>query len=219
MKELILVSTKLKEADFFLEKMISANKHIDELDYYFSAYCSAARSVTFVLQYIGRDITGFDEWYTQIQTKMKNNIICKYLLEARNESQKKGICPIARGIEFELSSGEKQLLHYFSYYRDDQPAKIPSDDVITTCKDQMKILVEIVSDFFAKFEDLAWNQENAKANIITHFRDSVEKGQIPAFVIAPTETFLTSPDFHPPKPSDAIHNLKDKYHAQGHETS
>ncbi len=54
MKHLNRLSEKLKEADFFLEKMGSINRHADELNYYFSAFASAARSVTFVLKYILR---------------------------------------------------------------------------------------------------------------------------------------------------------------------
>jgi hypothetical protein len=78
MKHFNQIAEKLKEADFFLEKMLSSNRRVDELNYYFSAFASAARSVTFVLQYVGSAVEGFPKWYSEIQVRLGSDIVAKY---------------------------------------------------------------------------------------------------------------------------------------------
>ena len=57
------VDEKLFESDFFLTKLEETAYNFSAARYYFSAFTSAARSVTFALQKVMKRIPGFDEWY------------------------------------------------------------------------------------------------------------------------------------------------------------
>ncbi|WP_021170118.1 hypothetical protein SOV_22350 [Sporomusa ovata DSM 2662] len=60
-------SSKYYEAEYFLEHM-KLNRNSDwEFRYNLSAFISAFRSITFVMQTEFKHIPGFEEWYTQIQ--------------------------------------------------------------------------------------------------------------------------------------------------------
>lgn len=208
------IAEKLKEADFFLEKMVSSNRRVDELNYYFSAFASAARSVTVVLQYVGSSIEGFDEWYSGIRARLGGDIVSKYLLEARNESLKTGIQPISYGLVVKLPTGEEDLLHFFSYIGLNPPAEVPDIDALSTCRHQMKNLVAIVSEFFERFESVAWNPLTERSDTLKHLNQA--KPLIPGGANAEalweqTIAFISRADFQPPYPSEAIRNLVAKY--------
>lgn len=152
MKLYIAIADKLKEADFFLEKMKGANRQLDELNYYFSAFVSAARSVTFVMQYVASELDGFEEWYGAVQAELRQNKLAKFMLEARNEHQKKGVQPISRGEVVTLADGSEQLLHFFDYLGIEPPAEVPRLDALTVCAIHMGTTTNLVDRFFRQFE-------------------------------------------------------------------
>jgi len=61
-----IVEDKLREAEFFLTKLRESNRFEYESRYYFSAFISAARSVTMVLQKTMKDVDGFTSWYQNV---------------------------------------------------------------------------------------------------------------------------------------------------------
>lgn len=214
MKHLNRISEKLKEADFFLEKMASSNRSVDELNYYFSAFASAARSVTFVLQYVGSAIEGFDSWYVDIQARQRSDKVSKYLLGARNESQKAGAQPIAYGEVIRLPNGEEKLVNFFSYVGSNPPVEVPDMNALATCQHQMKNLVAIVSEFFERFENVAWNPSKERSDILKHLnqlKPIIHGGTTPDTMWEQITAFIASPGFQPPRPSESISNLVAKY--------
>lgn len=69
---------KLNEAKYFLEQM---KQHIDspeEFVYNLSAFLSAARSVTFIMQNEFSKIPEFREWYRRKQKKMENSELFRF---------------------------------------------------------------------------------------------------------------------------------------------
>jgi hypothetical protein len=62
---------KLLEAKYFLEHMIENQAERDAFKYNLSAFLSAARSVTLVMQNEYHNVSGFDKWYNIQQDKMK----------------------------------------------------------------------------------------------------------------------------------------------------
>jgi len=90
------VAQKVGEADFFLEKLKATDSWNEEFDYYFSAYATALRSITFILQFVMRKFPGFDEWYKPRQEKLRKSSVSKLFVELRNNTQKTGILPIAK---------------------------------------------------------------------------------------------------------------------------
>ncbi|MDD3030511.1 MAG: hypothetical protein PHS57_09630 [Alphaproteobacteria bacterium] len=80
-----LVEQKILEADFFL-KAFSNTKRLDySANYYFSAFVSAARSVTFALQANMNDVEGFLEWYEQARAKLRTDPLAPFFVEVRND--------------------------------------------------------------------------------------------------------------------------------------
>ncbi|MHB1830514.1 MAG: hypothetical protein ACYCO0_03925 [Candidatus Micrarchaeaceae archaeon] len=84
---------KLYEAKFFLNKMIAEDesnyKETNESHeytaflYYISAFLSAFRSITYLMQKEFKDIPGFTEWYESQQKLLTNDKILKQLAEER----------------------------------------------------------------------------------------------------------------------------------------
>ncbi|EEG08963.1 hypothetical protein [Pseudogulbenkiania ferrooxidans] len=215
MKHLSLITEKLKEADFFLERMVAAGLHVEELNYYFSAFASAARSVTFVLQYVGSAIgEEFDKWYEPTQARLRGDKVAKYLLEARNEALKTGAQPISYGQRVKQPNGEETVIHFFSYIGSEAPAEVPSMDVFSACRHQMTNLTGLVAEFLGRFEAEVWD-ESRERQVFSMQLDEVKSivlgGDIPDGLWQKVIGHIESDSFHPPKPSETIRSLVAKY--------
>ena len=64
--------------------MISELANRDPFKYNLSAFLSAARSVTFVMQAEFNSATGFTEWYDEKQIQMKDDNLMEFMKEKRN---------------------------------------------------------------------------------------------------------------------------------------
>jgi len=91
------VDFKLAEADFFLGKVRTSALNPFECNCYFSAFLSAARSVTFAVQAVMAKIEGFPEWYTKQQELLRTSATAQMFKELRNISMKTGQLPIQGG--------------------------------------------------------------------------------------------------------------------------
>ncbi|MBC7108976.1 MAG: hypothetical protein H5T41_09395 [Methanomassiliicoccales archaeon] len=58
---------KLNEAKYFLEQMKEHADSTEEFAYNLSAFLSAARSVTWIMQNEFKNVPGFEEWYSEKQ--------------------------------------------------------------------------------------------------------------------------------------------------------
>lgn len=65
-----VVEDKLLEAEFFLRKLGATDMHDSEARYYFSAFVSACRSVTWALQKSLKGVGGFDSWYESVREQL-----------------------------------------------------------------------------------------------------------------------------------------------------
>jgi hypothetical protein len=75
---------KLGEAVFFLDLLEQNASHQAVIYYCLSAFLSAARSVTLVLQAEGDESAGFREWYESVRERLAGNELAKYLKEQRD---------------------------------------------------------------------------------------------------------------------------------------
>ncbi len=82
----MLADEKLREAEYFLEKMRSSMENPDAFRWNLSALLSAARSVTFYLQKEFSGDPGFDEWYQARREEMLADDEMRFLNEARINS-------------------------------------------------------------------------------------------------------------------------------------
>ena len=75
---------KLLETKYFLERMIEKQTDQDAFKYNLSAFLSAARSVTLIMQKEFAKVSSFKKWYTEKQTEMKSDKTMKLLNEKRS---------------------------------------------------------------------------------------------------------------------------------------
>jgi len=147
MRSFGIVEEKIEETNFFLEQLMNSKNFLFDARYYLSAFLSASRSITFVLQASISKIDGFQKWYAEQQDKLKQNELARYFLETRNLSQKVGYYPISSGLY-----AKGKVLYYFDHFLEDEiKSPIPKEDVVTACKQYFVLLLEIVQNCFQKF--------------------------------------------------------------------
>lgn len=153
MRSFGLVEDKINEADFFIEAIKDCKDFI-QCKYYFSAFVSATRSITFVLQACLRDIDGFDEWYNNKQQFLRNDELAKYFVEARNKAQKQGVNQIV-GASHSYEDGR----WLFFLDKDCSPynlilsiSKENGSDVYSQCRKYLCSLLEIIYDCVLTFK-------------------------------------------------------------------
>lgn len=123
-----------------------------EVRCYFSAFASAARSITFVLQSTMASHKDFSKWYEAEQVRFQQNELARFFVERRNEVLKEGETRINSGYYGkDLVSGKKQALFFFSSF--DDSFKAPPEDVITCCKKYLSELENLVDRCRGKFPE------------------------------------------------------------------
>lgn len=144
---LSLIEHKLFETDFFLDRIKDSKKTIQthsHAEYYFSAFLSSSRSITFVMQYAFPHIPGFDKWYESAQEKLRASELAKFFVEARNFSQKRGTTHFNI---ISISGGETSF-----YYSGDEDRKIVvKDEMFVASEKYFKLLLTLFRDFFIQF--------------------------------------------------------------------
>ena len=81
---------KVKEAAFFWGQIKSTKPSAKDYPFYFSAFFSAYRSITFVMQSGYKRVPGFDLVYDQVLKELAKNPLLRDLKEARNIVLKEG---------------------------------------------------------------------------------------------------------------------------------
>ncbi len=142
------VDHKILEADFFLEKLKQVNWDFFAARFYFSAFVSASRSITFALQASLKGADDFDVWYTEQQSNLRQNKLAKFFHDTRTDSQHIGLNPMNGGrmldgkVSFLFHSSENGIKNYVA---------IPSTDVVTCCEQNLKLICKIIDDCYDKF--------------------------------------------------------------------
>src|SRR2546423_1458893 len=88
-----LIDYKLREADFFLERLRNADE-LNEARYFFSAFLAAARSVTYAIQVCLHGLGGAKQWWEERRQRLKDDAIARYFHLARNEGEHTGLNPL-----------------------------------------------------------------------------------------------------------------------------
>lgn len=140
------VDNKLEEADFFLERISSKETGWYEVRFFFSAFVSSCRSVSFSMQASLKGLENFDEWYDQRRSELRENSLARFFLECRNENQKVGSNQIMGGA---MRNGG--LLFFFGPLEDEQKIVTPTIDVVSACEEYMKLMCELVDRAYQDF--------------------------------------------------------------------
>jgi hypothetical protein len=89
-----VVEEKICEAECFLNQLSGSSRLSFEAKCYFSAFVSAARSVTLALQATMSGTADFEQWYEGAQAKLKTDPLAPFFVEIRNNSIHKGLNPL-----------------------------------------------------------------------------------------------------------------------------
>lgn len=146
-----IVDDKVIEADFFLEKLGNAGLDFFEARCYFSAFVSAARSITFALQSVMSEVRGFDAWYKQHQTKLKAHPTARYFQRARTILQHIGENPMTGGAVYRDDQGQRHVEYFFTPSDEDNLESPPASDVATACRIYLVLMIELVKDCYRCF--------------------------------------------------------------------
>jgi len=147
------VDDKLYEADFFLEQMESHRNDWNHVRYCFSAFVSAARSVTFSLQAVMRGYDGFAEWYQDEQSRLADSPLARFFVKVRNETQKQGRNPVNSAHSQPSASGEFHVSYFFLDWSEDSEVSMLDQDVHDACRIHMTSIVSLIHQCYLKFGD------------------------------------------------------------------
>jgi hypothetical protein len=82
---------KLKEARYFIKKMVQTQKRPDEFRYNLDAFINSARSITWVLQKQNAKNPKFIGWYEKKRQEMQGDELLRFMVKARNVSVKEEV--------------------------------------------------------------------------------------------------------------------------------
>lgn len=141
------VEEKILESDFFIEKMKNCRPFSsqDDVKYYFSAFLSSTRNITFTMQYSMSKIPKFSEWYEKIQEQMRNNELAVFFKEARNDNIKQGF----NHINITMHQKNEPLKIFFT--NNGKYKYAPEDDLITACEQYFKVILLIITECIEVF--------------------------------------------------------------------
>ncbi len=146
------VREKLAEAEFFAERLAAAKGDVFEVRCYFSAFVSAARSVTFAMQFVAKgNVEGFEAWYEGKQVQLKSDPLARFFVERRNEVQKRGTTRIGKHSMALGVPEEERYKHYFAKHGPDDEFHPISKDVVTASKEYLAMIKDLVTEFEHEF--------------------------------------------------------------------
>jgi len=143
-RSISLLDQKVAQADFFLEKLIECRFEFFEARCYADAFTSAARSVTFAMQAISKEVVGFESWYSGEQGRMKADPICRFFNSYRTANIHFGSTPVSAG------TWGNGTARFFFLPSQDIP-EVPDQDVVTCCQSYFRTVVDLVFRMYKTF--------------------------------------------------------------------
>jgi len=171
---------KFLEAKYFLDQMKSTQPDRDAFRYNLSAFLSAGRSVTWIMQNEFRHVSGFDDWYADKQTQMEKDELMKVLKNRRNLTvHQKSLRPHALvkvnlyeritvsesvSISIKHADGTEERRDFPSEPKPPIPAvptttewlwyfdELPNVDIVTVCTEYVGKLESLVNECVSRFD-------------------------------------------------------------------
>jgi hypothetical protein len=169
-----IVEEKLREAEFFLHKFLETRSHSPEGKYYFSAFVSAARSITLAMQASLNGVDGFEEWYEKARLDLKADPLAPHFLEIRNDVVHTGDNPLNRvPLEHLREHMSRQFREKNRQHIIVMPSELDGETTLVDAgkasKDYFVSLIKVIFDCYQKFKsvvDARWyfTQENFISN-------------------------------------------------------
>ena len=187
-----VVEHKLREAEFFLTRLRNTSRLNFAAGCYFSAFVSAARSVTFATQASLKGVPGFKDWYDSAQKQLKTDPLAPFFVEIRNEVVHTGANPLNR---VSLNHLREDLARQMHVDREGHVLVLPDAqrqgstvlvDAVDACEQYFASLVSVVYECYSGFKtvvDGRWYFTEANfSTMCKTFEDAVvELGFPPAW--------------------------------------
>jgi hypothetical protein len=216
-----VVEEKLLETEFFLGLFGSAGRSFDSR-FYFSAFVSAARSVTFALQFSMKEVDGFEAWYATAQAALKADSLAPHFVEMRNDVQKKGlnrlnavpVTHLRQHLAEQLVGGSPVSVLVLPSAKSGSTTVLT--DALEASRSYFKLLVSLVFDAYAQFKtvvDPRWyfTQANFEAAGRTLEDALVELGFPSSWVAAAPHGAEAWRVLRSQQPSCALNELFERY--------
>ena len=155
-----IVEEKLRETEFFLDALRETKQLSFEAKWHFSAFVSAARSLTLAMQATMEGVDGFPEWYEQVQSGLKLDPLARFFIEIRNDSIHKGLNPLG---QVTLEHLRDDLLRQMHQRRRSHVIIMPNPgqgdgtvlaDAVEVSSEYFRSLVQIVFDCYSRFRQV-----------------------------------------------------------------
>ena len=101
-----IIDYKVRQADFFLERLEECGYDFFAAQCYSDAFASACRSITFSIQAVCKQLPDFDGWYPDEQARMKADPLCVFFNSYRTANIHVGGTPVLAG---EMKNGEARF--------------------------------------------------------------------------------------------------------------
>lgn len=148
-----VVEIKLQEAEFFLDLLRSTTRNSFAAKFYFSAFVSAARSVTLAMQSSMAGVEGFADWYASARENLKCDALAPHFVEIRNDVIHRGVNPLDRVTPIVLRD---ELARQFQGDRSHVLVlPLPEARLVDAgraCADYFESLVNVVFDCYQSFK-------------------------------------------------------------------
>ena len=152
-----LVDSKVQEAEYFLDRILSAEYYFFGVQCDAVAFAASARSITFAMQASLTGIPEFDNWYTKKQRQLRKDPLARFFHEFRRISQHIGDNVVVGG-----SSGDDGPLFHFGPVP--ELKNVPDLDVATACREYFITILELVYDCYIEFNPLINGQWRFTSN-------------------------------------------------------
>lgn len=139
-----LVDSKVQEAEYFLERILKADRFFFGVRCDAVAFTAAMRSITFAMQSSQKGIPDFDAWYAKKQEQMRSDPLARFFNSFRRISQHIGDNAVIGG-----SSSEGNALFYFGLLPDLK--EVPAIDVASACTAYFRSTLEMVYECYLRF--------------------------------------------------------------------
>lgn len=181
------VEDKLCEAEYFLGQIGAEPRWRMESRYYFSAFVSSARSVTWAMQASLRHVDGFGAWYEGIQRRLREQPNAQFFVETRNRLEKRGHNPLNQISLADLPHLLRQQLHgnhgHFLLIPSTDSDSKQLVDALAACQAYFSELVAVVWECYDRFRcvvDPRWYFTEANYACMNRtLEDAVEEAGFP----------------------------------------
>lgn len=147
-----LVEVRVAQANFFLGRLARSSASPFEFHCYLSAFVSACRSITSVLQTVMKRVPRFESWYAAKQAELRESTFAKFFHSVRNLDQHVGTIVLGPGRIKDPRYLPEDVTYSFARPQDDPSPPPPADDVLAACHQYYDEVVQVVVDCCEEFQ-------------------------------------------------------------------